>query len=136
MIAIADTSFVLAVGNKNDAQHKICVEVFQQQQIVYLPQSTLAEIAYMLGRSGGNLEVAGFLLRLSKTKYRVLPLAPEDLYRTAEILQQYADSRVDFVDATIVTVAERLKITRSLTLDRRDFGLVHPRHSAYFEILP
>lgn len=33
-------------------------------------------------------------------------------------------------------VAERLKITHILTLDRRDFHIVRPAHSPHFEILP
>jgi predicted nucleic acid-binding protein len=43
---------------------------------------------------------------------------------------------VDFVDATIAAVAERLNITRILTLDQRDFQIIRPKHSDYFEILP
>lgn len=38
-----------------------------------------------------------------------------------EILEQYADSQLDFTDAALVTIAERLNITRVHTLDRRDF---------------
>jgi uncharacterized protein len=33
-------------------------------------------------------------------------------------------------------VAERQGITRILTLDRRDFGMVLPRHATHFDILP
>ena len=56
--------------------------------------------------------------------------------KTWEILEEYADSRLDFVDATIVALAERLNITRVLTLDRRDFSIIRPAHCSYFEILP
>jgi len=83
-----------------------------------------------------NWGIEDFLRRLPKTKYRVLALEMEDLLRTAEILEQYADTRVDFVDATIAAVAERLKITRILTLDQRDFHIIRPKHIGYFEILP
>ncbi|MEI2690592.1 MAG: hypothetical protein V9H69_13160 [Anaerolineae bacterium] len=36
----------------------------------------------------------------------------------------------------IVAIAERLKAQRILTLDRRHFGLMRPRHCTAFEILP
>ena len=36
----------------------------------------------------------------------------------------------------LVAVAERLKIRRVLTLDRRHFEMIRPRHCASFEILP
>lgn len=63
------------------------------------------------------------------------PLA-QDYQRAAELIRQYADAQLDFVDAIIVAIAERLDITRILTLDQRDFRLVRPRHCATFEILP
>jgi predicted nucleic acid-binding protein len=56
--------------------------------------------------------------------------------RSAEILRQYADANLDFVDALIVATAERLNIKRLLTLDRRDFQLIRPKHCASFELLP
>lgn len=51
-------------------------------------------------------------------------------------MRQYADAKLDFVDAIIAAIAERLNITRILTLDQRDFRLIRPRHCEAFEILP
>ena len=63
-------------------------------------------------------------------------MTEKDLKRVNQILEQCADSQLDFVDAVIVAIAERLRITRILTLDRRDFSIMRPRHCDYFEILP
>lgn len=137
MIAIADTSFVLAYMNKTDARHRDCQEVLKAQQQIILPQTTLSEIAYMLGRSGGNLRVAYFLKNLpAVARFVVVSLDTKDFLRTAGILEKYADSRIDFVDATIAAVAERLNITRILTLDQRDFQILRPQHISRFELLP
>lgn len=137
MLAVADSSFVVAVALATDKNHAVCATVYRQQQSkIYLPQSTLAEVGYLITREGGNRATAGFLRRLSETRYRIVPLEAEDFLRTAQILHQYADTRVDFVDATIVAVAERVKATRILTLDRRDFGIIRPAHAPHFEILP
>ncbi len=46
------------------------------------------------------------------------------------------DSRLDFVDATVIAIAERLNITRILTIDKRDFGMVRPTHADAFDLLP
>ena len=46
------------------------------------------------------------------------------------------DSRIDFVDACVMAVAERFGSTKILTLDQRDFRLFRPRHCNSFEILP
>jgi predicted nucleic acid-binding protein len=136
MPAIADSSYVVSVILKTDTRHEACKAVHARERLVYLPQSTLAEVAYLLTKHIGNRGTALFLHLLPQSKYRLVALMPEDIVRTAEILNQYADTRVDFVDATIAAVAERLKITRILSLDQRDFRVIRPKHSEYFEILP
>jgi predicted nucleic acid-binding protein len=61
---------------------------------------------------------------------------PPDLARAAELLEKYADNKVDFVDCVIVAMAERLNLTRVLTVDRRHFTVFRPKHCEYFEIAP
>jgi uncharacterized protein len=53
-----------------------------------------------------------------------------------QLLRRYEDAEIGFVDATVVAIAERLKIRRILTTDRRDFSLIQPRHCKQFELLP
>lgn len=53
---------------------------------------------------------------------------------TIRVLKDIHD--LDFVDALIVAIAERLNITRLLTLDRRDFQIIRPKHCNSFELLP
>jgi len=60
----------------------------------------------------------------------------EDCLRAAELLRIYVEARIGFVDASLVAVAERLKIRRVLTVDRRHFDMIRPRHCDGFEILP
>jgi hypothetical protein len=43
-------------------------------------------------------------------------------------MAKYSDAALGFVDASIVAVAERLKIKELLTTDRRHFSLIRPRH--------
>lgn len=137
MIAIADTSFVVAVAVETDRRHSDCIRVFKQFRYIVLPQSLLAETAFMIRKAGGNRAVIHFLRYLPVSpKFNVEPLMPADFLRTADLLERYADSRLDFVDASIAAVAERLNITRVLTLDQRDFSILRPRHIARFEILP
>jgi predicted nucleic acid-binding protein len=135
-MVIADTSFVVAVAIRTDQKHSICFDTFKKERQIYLPQSTFAEIAFMLTRAGGIQGTSYFFLQLPKSRYIPVPLQTDDYQRTADLLDKYADSRVDFVDASIAAVAERLNITRILTLDRRDFQILRPQHIDRFEILP
>jgi len=50
-------------------------------------------------------------------------------------VDQYTDSVLGLVDASIIALAERLRITRVLTLDQRHFRFVRPRHCAAFEVV-
>ncbi len=50
--------------------------------------------------------------------------------------RQYADANLALVDALIFAIAERLNIKRLLTLDRRDFQLIRPKHCVSLELLP
>jgi predicted nucleic acid-binding protein len=136
MTVIADTGFVVAVAVTSDDDHERCVHLYLQQREIYLPQSTLTEIGHLLVKAGGNRAMGHFLTYLPQMKYTLIALEPADIQRAGELLIQYADSRVDFVDASIAAVAERLEITRILTLDQRDFRIIRPHHCEYFELLP
>lgn len=46
---------------------------------------------------------------------------PEQLRRAIALMRKYADTPMDFADATLVLLAESLKCTRICTLDHRGF---------------
>ncbi|MBW4488927.1 MAG: PIN domain-containing protein [Trichocoleus desertorum ATA4-8-CV12] len=135
-IAVADTGFVVALLNRTDVRHEAVKAVYATQRSVLLPQTVLAEVAYLLGRDAGTTVVVGFLNGLSASRFRLVALTDQDIVRVAEILAQYADSRIDFVDASVMSIAERYSSTTILTLDQRDFRLFRPKHCNSFEILP
>ena len=63
-------------------------------------------------------------------------LTAADYKRAAEILRKYDDANIDFVDAIVVAIDERLNVTKILTVDRRHFDIFKPRHCQAFAILP
>ncbi|MCW1969224.1 MAG: PIN domain-containing protein [Anaerolineae bacterium] len=133
---IADTSFVVALINADDNYHHLAKQLYRTAKEIVLPQITLAETAYFVQARSGVVAWALFLTRLPQSKFTLECPNTRDLLRTADILKSYADSRIDFVDACVVAIAERLNITQILTLDRRDFSIVRPRHCMTFELLP
>ena len=102
----------------------------------FRPVPAITEVAYLLARDIGNDAAADFISSLADTELILEAPLAEDYLRSAEILRQYADANLDFVDALIAATAERLNIKRLLTLDRRDFQLIRPRHCDGFELLP
>jgi hypothetical protein len=101
-----------------------------------LPTVVLPEIGYLIASRLGHRAMRQFLMELAASHTQLEPLTLVDLHRVNEILEQDRDSQLDFVDATIIAIAEREKITRILTLDRRDFTLIRPKHCDDLELLP
>ena len=77
-----------------------------------------------------------FLWNVAAGDYRIQDLLPQDYARAAEICEQYADARVGFVDAAVLSVVERLGERKLATLDHRHFGLLRPRHGEALELVP
>ncbi len=101
-----------------------------------LPTPVLVEVCYLLQARLGHHQARHFLQRLIDSPIEFEPVRKTDLPRLHQILEQYASAELDFVDASIVTIAERMNIQRILTVDQRDFRMICPTHCAYFEILP
>lgn len=134
--AVADTGFVVALLNRSDIKRKDVIAVYLLQEQILLPQTVLAEVAYLLGRDAGILTVIAFLRGITASRFKLIALTDSDLERVAKILEKYADSRIDFVDASVMAIAEHYGSTIILTLDQRDFRLFRPQHCEIFEILP
>ena len=137
MTAIVDTSFLFALADSRDMHHQRAVDTAAViDDLLILPITALPEICYLIDSRLGHVAMRRFVDTVATGDLQVESVDRDDLGRVAEVLDQYADARVDFVDATIVALAERLKVTRILTLDRRHFDLFRPQHCAAFEILP
>jgi len=134
---IADSGFVIALINQDDNSHDSVTEIYKAiHHPILLPQTSLVEIVYLLGRDTSINRAVTFLRHLSKSRFQLTALTSEDVERAAEIIATYADSRFDFVDATVMAIAEREKITTVLTIDKRDFQIFRPQHCEYFTLLP
>lgn len=101
-----------------------------------LPPVSLVEVAYLVGRDAGIPTVVRFLQRITNSRFQIIAATDQDLNRTAELLDIYSDSKLSFVDASIIAIAERLDIETILTIDQRDFRMVIPNHRNSFELKP
>ncbi|MEN3325448.1 MAG: uncharacterized protein V7638_255 [Acidobacteriota bacterium] len=137
MAFLLDSGFLLASLNSSEAEHEATTRVLESiRERILLPVPAITEVAYLLARDIGNDAAADFISSLADTELILETPLAEDYLRCAEILRQYADANLDFVDALIAATAERLNIKQLLTLDRRDFQLIRPRHCDAFELLP
>lgn len=103
---------------------------------VLVPVTVVPEISYLLGtRIGARAELA-FAQGIAAGEFPIEPLLDEDHARIAELMGIYVDAPLGFVDASVVTMAERLEVVRLLTTDRRHFSLIRPRHTTAFQLVP
>jgi uncharacterized protein len=66
----------------------------------------------------------------------LLELDIEDCPRMRELMWKYRDLPMDLADAALVRVAERERIRRVFTIDRRDFEIYRPQRLGRFQIVP
>ena len=88
----------------------------------------------VIGREAGITTVIKFLQGLSASRFELIAATEQDIARIATILEQYIDSKVDFVDANVMAIAGRLNIKTILTIDQRDFRLFRPIHCENFTL--
>jgi uncharacterized protein len=135
--ALLDTSFLYALADSNDRNHDRVRQVAQSlSESLLLPIPVLPEVCYLLASRLGHAAMRRFLEELTASDTVLEPIDHLDLQRINELLDQYADSQLDFVDAALVAISERRGVTRILTLDRRDFGMIRPKHCDHFELVP
>ena len=66
----------------------------------------------------------------------MLPLSVADIPRIKALMRKNRDLPMDLADAALVHVAEREKLRRIFTLDRRDFQIYRPARIGRFAIIP
>ena len=90
----------------------------------------------MISRALGASAEGRFLAQLADSELQLEPVTPDDLLRIATLVSTYADLPLGVVDASVISVAERVNATEVATLDHRHFRVVRPRHIAAFTLLP
>lgn len=86
-------------------------------------------------RRNTHAELA-FLADIQSGAYTLVESLSADLDRVAELVTRYDNLPLGTVDASVIALAERMRITTVVTLDRRDFSVVRPHHVDSLTLLP
>ncbi len=136
-LAIVDTGILYAMADRDDAWHERVKAYLQTQtDTLIVPVTVLPEACSLLNTYLGQEAEKQLIRSLLRREMQLEPLTDSDLRRTLHVLEQYAEANIGFVDATLVAMAERGKIRRILTTDRRHFSLLRPRHCPHFALYP
>jgi len=132
---LVDAGPLVALIDRSDSYHRACRDV-------------LGGIPDPLGTVWPAFTEAMYLLRSSIQAQRalwdmlavggvsLLELDIEDCPRMRELMLKYRDLPMDLADAALVRVAERERIRRVFTIDRRDFEIYRTQRLGRFQIVP
>jgi predicted nucleic acid-binding protein len=131
---LVDTGAMLALLDRGDRWHELCVEAFQT---LPLPLATsaavLAELFHLLDRPRDAM-VGWDLLRSGAVT--VLPITDVDLPDLEALMLRYRDRPMDFADATLVHLANRESLSTIFTIDHDDFETYRIGSKRRFQIVP
>jgi len=135
MLAVVDAGPLYATADADDDHHEVCRTVLSRADLrLVVPALVIAEATYFVGRRLGAGAESAFLHGLGSLD--VEGPAREDFPRIAELVERYANFPLGGTDASLVALAERIGASVLVTLDRRHFAAVKPRHIESFQLLP
>ncbi len=132
---LVDAGPLIALIHADDRHHARCVAALRRlTEPLGTVWPVLTEAMYLLNFSWKAQEALWEML--DRRVVVLLPLESEELSRMRELMKKYKDLPMDLADAALVAVAEREKIRRIFTLDRRDFEVYRPARLGRFILLP
>lgn len=137
MAIVVDTGVFVAGVDSSETEHVPCGRVLENHAgELIVPAPVVPETSWMIESRLGPAAEAAFLRLVTDEEIRIIDMDKPLYRRCIELVETYADLRLGFVDASIVAVAERERVTTIATLNRRDFSVVRPNHCPAFELIP
>jgi uncharacterized protein len=130
---LCDAGPLVALFSEGQFARDKCQAVLKelrQPLITTLP--VLAEAFQFLEKSTEQERLWQFM-SMGVLQFREMIL--EDFGRMHSLMIKYADQPMDFADASLVVLAERLKLRTVFSLDRH-FHVYRPRHLRSFAVVP
>ena len=132
--ALCDTGPLVAMADTADSAHEECRAAFESfggNLVTTWP--VLAEAFYFLESQFKREFLWEFTI---SDGIEITDMSLVELPRMRTLMAKYASLPMDFADASLLVVAERFKLNRVFTLDRRDFQVYRPANVHRFEIFP
>lgn len=120
---LLDAGPIVAYLDPADRDHaKVSARLGRFPGVLITTSAVITEAMYLVRRQHGGFAL---MARFASTA----PIHVEDysqppaLLRAAELMERYADTPMDYADATLVLAAEDFGVRDVLTLDRRGFAV-------------
>ncbi len=128
---LIDAGPVIALFNKNDKyHHPIKAFLKDYQGILTTTWPVVTEVSYMLSF---NVQTQiDFLTWIKRGGMRVEDIHIKDIERIIALSEKYSDVPMDLADASLVVLAEKLKIKEIITIDT-DYYIYRTIHKEMIE---
>ncbi len=114
--SVVDSGPLIALFDSSDKHHSKAVEFIRAYQgALYTTNAVITEVMYLLGFS--VRAQVDFLQWVIDGALHIVEIQTENLARIIEITEKYSDLPVDFADAGLIAISEKLKIKNVVTLD-------------------
>ncbi|MBN4069108.1 PIN domain-containing protein [Beggiatoa alba] len=131
--ALIDSGPLIALFNRNDRYHIACVEFIKANRSELV--TTIASITETLHLLDFNRNAqVDFLSWINAGAVTIEPIAADDLFSIKELIIKYSDLPMDFADACLVFLGDKLNINSIVTIDR-DFDVYRLKGKRPFTIL-
>jgi len=132
---LVDTGPLVALIHQDDNEHRLCKDTFLTfSEPLGTVWPVLTEALYLLNFSWEAQNALWEMIQPGAVE--ILLLGTDDVARMRDLMRKYRDLPMDLADAALVRVAERERLRRIFTLDRRDFQIYRPSRIGRFAVLP
>lgn len=132
---LIDTGPIVALFDKDDRYHSVCVEILKEiREPLVSTWPVLTECFFLLGFSWEVQDRLWIFIR--RGGIEIYPMEKELLIRCHELMKQYQNLPMDLADASLVAVADFLRIFKIFTLDHKDFSIYRLKQKRRFTLIP
>jgi predicted nucleic acid-binding protein len=118
---IMDTGPMVALFDPKDPDFNLChSELKKIKEPLYSTEAVLTEAFHLL--NPGSRGIEGLMQFVLGEYVSIVPLEKADITRAFELMSKYSDRPMDFADASVIVIAEKLKTLSVFTLDINDFS--------------
>ncbi|MBI4477842.1 MAG: PIN domain-containing protein [Acidobacteria bacterium] len=100
---------------------------------LHTTSAVITEAMHFLAEASGPELLVDFLISSGTEIFEMM--RPAHLQAAVALMKKYADTPMDFADATLVLLAGELSLTEILTLDRRGFRVYRTSRGKSFRLV-
>lgn len=127
---IIDSGPLIALFNKNDKYHNHAINFIKKFKGQFFTNlSVITEVFYLLDYS--IEDQLNFIKWIKDGALTIINLIHADYDRIIELIEKFSDLPIDFADASLISISERLRIYEVATIDS-DFYIYRTKNKKYF----